>query len=174
MFPYTINPTNSTKAYTLIELMVVVLLIGLMLALAIPRFHDALLTDDLKAATRRMIGTVRCLRNKAVREQKVYRLHFDLESNRFWIEWHPMTNEERAEAREKASGFPGGIRILNVCRTGAGKKEVGDTAIHFNKKGYVEQAVIHLGAEDGRAHTIVLSPFLGTIKTYDRYVEIDQ
>jgi hypothetical protein len=56
---------------------------------------------------------------------------------------------------------------------GIGKKDIGDAVIHFTKKGYIEEAVIHLGAKDGRAHTIVLSPFLGTVKTYDRYVEIE-
>jgi hypothetical protein len=32
--------------------------------------------------------------------------------------------------------------------------------------------VIHLGAEDGREFTLVLNPFLGTIKVYDKYVDI--
>ncbi|NVM21204.1 MAG: prepilin-type N-terminal cleavage/methylation domain-containing protein [Desulfobacterales bacterium] len=167
------NPINRTKGYTLIELTVVVFLIGIMLALSVPRFRYGLFSDTLKVATRRMIGTVKSLRNKAVQDQKAYRLHFDLESERLWIEWNQMTNEEQAVARGKASGLRGGIRILDVCRTGKGKSDVGETAIHFTKKGYVEQAVIHLGSDDGRAHTIELSPFLGTIKTYDKYVEIE-
>ena len=161
-----------SKAYTLVELTVVVFLIGIMLALAVPRVEQALLSDDLKAATRRMIGTVKTLRNNAIREQKVYELHLDMESNRWWVAWDSMTVEDRSEARQKASRLPGEIRILDVCRRGAGKKNMGQTLIRFTPKGYVEQAVIHLGAKDDRAHTIVLSPFLNRIKTYDRYVEI--
>jgi hypothetical protein len=49
---------------------------------------------------------------------------------------------------------------------------VGDAVIRFTKQGYAQQVVIHLGTNDGRAYSLVLSPFLGTIKTYDRYVEI--
>ncbi|MBN1843595.1 MAG: type II secretion system protein [Deltaproteobacteria bacterium] len=162
---------RKTRAYTLIELTVVVFLIGIMLALAVPRVQYALLSDDLKAATRRIVGAVRTLRDKAIREQRTCKLHFDIESSRFWEEQDSMTIEERAEARQNASRLPGSIRILDVCYRGAGKKDVGDTVIHFNRKGYVEPAMIHLGDKAGRASTVVLSPFLGTIKTYDKYVE---
>jgi len=37
----------------------------------------------------------------------------------------------------------------------------------------VEYTAIHLGAEDGREFTLILSPFLGTIKSYDTYVDIE-
>lgn len=160
------------RAYTLIELTVVVFLIGLMLALTVPRIQHSLLSDDLKAATRRMVGTVRTLRDKAIRDQKGYGLYLDLESNQFWVEWSSMTVEQKADARQNASTLPGNIRILDVCRRDSGKQDIGDTVIHFTKKGYVEQAVIHLGTKEGRAYTIVLSPFLGTAKTYDTYVDI--
>ena len=161
------------KGYTLVELTIVVVVIGLMLALTMPRVQHSLVSDDLKAATRRMIGTVKTLRNNAVRDQRAYRLHFDMEASRLWVEWASMTSEEAMQARENASMMPEGIRILDVYRRGTGKKDMGDTAIHFTKKGYVEQAVIHLGSDNGRAHTIVLSPFLDTIKTYDKYLEIE-
>ena len=92
--------------------------------------------------------------------------------NRFWVSWDAMTPEEQGEARQEATALPGGIRVLDVYFKATGKKDMGDTVIHFTKQGYVEPAVIHLGANDGRAHSLVLSPFLPTIKTYDRYVEI--
>lgn len=162
-----------SKAYTLIELAVVVFLIGVMLSLAVPRIQYAMWSDDLRVATRRMIGTIRTLKNDAVRERKAYELHFDMDSNRFWVEWEKMTHDEQANARLKARRLPGSVRVVDVYHSGTGKKNVGDTVIHFSKKGYVEDSVIHLGSDDGRARTIVLSPFLGTIKTYDRYVDIE-
>lgn len=157
--------------YTFIELTVVIFLIGLTLVLTVPRFRYAILTDDLKTTVRRMVGTVRSLRNEAVREQKVYALCFDLESNRFWIESANMTDEERTGAYEKAFQLPAGVRILDVWRREKGKEVAGETAIRFTKKGYIEESVIHLEAEDNRQFTLILSPFLGTVKTYDRYVE---
>ena len=131
-----------------------------------------MLTDDLKATVRRMVGTVRSLRNEAIREQKIYTLHFDLESNRFWIESADITDEGRDLAYEKAYRLPEGVRILDVWRRGTGKKMAGETSIRFTKKGYVEQSIIHLAAEDGREFTLVLSPFLGKVKVHEKYVEI--
>jgi general secretion pathway protein H len=83
-----------------------------------------------------------------------------------------MGEEEMAMARERAFKFPHGIRILDVWHRGRGKKVDGVAVIRFTKKGYVEQTVIHLGAEDGREFSLALSPFLGKIKVYNRYVDI--
>lgn len=163
---------SKTRAYTLVELTVVIFLIGLVLGLTMPKIQLALFTDDLKTASRRMIGTVKTLRERAVQDQKGHMLHFDMALNRFWWSSDDMSVEEQAEARQNATALPGGIRVLDIYFKGTGKKDMGDTVIHFTKQGYVEQAVIHLGANDGRAYSLVLSPFLPTIKTYDRYVEI--
>jgi general secretion pathway protein H len=135
------------KGYTFIEITVVVLLIGLMMALTLPRFRYAMLTDNLKTATRRLIGTIKTIRNEAVREQQGFILYFDLESNRFWPESSAMTEEERLISHERASSLPGGVRILDI--------------------------VIHLASEDGRQFTLVLSPFLGRVRILERYVEFE-
>ena len=168
----TISPSNSTKGYTLIELVVVIVLLGLFLGLAIPRFRYALVTDDLKATTRRMVGLIREVRNEAIREQKVYLVHLDLESNRLWIEYAGMGEEERSLAQDRAFAFPRAVRLLDVWRRGKGKQAHGEVALRFSKKGYVEQTLIHLGADDGREFTLKLSPFLATIKIYDKYVDV--
>ena len=120
-----------------------------------------------------MIGTVGTLRDRAVREQKGYKLYIDMESNRFWVEWDKITPEERSSARQNASAFPGSVRVSDVSRRGSGKKSVGDAVIYFSKKGYVEPVAIHLATDDDRTSTVVLSPFLGKVKTYDGYVEFE-
>lgn len=163
--------SQHSKGFTFIELTVVILLLGLMFALTVPRFQGALLTDDLKGSTRKMIGIIKNLRNEAIREQKDYILHFDLESNRFWIDSTDMTELERATASEEASHLPDGVRIMDVWFRGEGKTMAGETAIRFNKKGYVPQSVIHLGSDDGREFTLVLSPFLRRVKVLETYVD---
>lgn len=165
---------SDTKGYTLIELIVVVVLIGLMMTLTIPRFQTTIVTDDLKSTTRKMVGMIKGLRDEAIREQKVYILHFDLESNRFWIDSTAMNEEERARAAEMATPFPQGVRVLDVWFSGKGKKMTGQTAIRFNRKGYVQPSVVHLGSDDGREFTLVLSPFLGRVKVYETYVEFEE
>ena len=141
------------------------------MVLSVPRLRYAMLTDDLRGTVRRMVGTVRTLRNEAIREQKVYALHFDLESNRLWADSADMTDEERIEAHQKAFQLPKGVRVLDVWRRGKGKEVAGEAVIRFTKKGYMEQSVIHLGAEDGRRFTLIFSPFLGRVKVLEEYIE---
>ena len=162
---------KTKKGYTFIELTVVIFLIGLTLVLTVPRFRYEMLTDDLKATVRRMVGTIRSLRNDAIREQKLYVLCFDLGSNRYWIESADMTDEGRALEYEKALQLPGGVQILDVWSGEMGKKVDGKAAIRFTKKGYIEPSIIHLGAEDGRKFTLELSPFMGKVKVFEKYVE---
>lgn len=164
--------TNNAAAYTLIELTVVIFLIGLMLALTMPRIQYAFVSDDLKTATRRMVGAVKTLREKAVREQKNYQLHFDIGSRRYWEEWTGITEQEQLDVRDNAFELPGNVQIIDVAHRGKEPKSVGGAVIRFNKKGYVEHAVIHLGTKDDRVCSLVTSPFLGTVKIYDEYVEL--
>ena len=158
---------RSKEGFTLIELIVVMMLIGLMTAITVPRFRYALLTDNLKTATRKLAGIVKGLREDAIREHKTLILHFDLDANRFWIDSAGMTEEEQILAREKASSLPKGVRILGVWSKGKDKQVGGETAIRFNKHGYVQQSVIHLGAEDGREFTLELSPFLRRVRVVE-------
>jgi prepilin-type N-terminal cleavage/methylation domain-containing protein len=165
---------QDTRGYTLIELTVVIILIGLLMTLVVPRFQYSLLTDDLKATTRRMVGTIREARNDAIREQKIHYLHFDLESHRFWVDSFGMTEEERTMARANATALPPSIRIQDVWKRGVGKKMAGEVLIRCNKNGYLQQSAIHLGSRDGRQFTLVLRPFLGKVKVLEDYVDFEE
>ena len=160
------------KGYTIIELIVVIFIIGIMLALSMPRFRYAVLTDNLTSTVRRFNGLVKGVRSEAIRKQKAYVLCLDLESNRLWVDSNSMNQEERQAAQERAFVLPDGVTVMDVWRREAGKQAHGEATIYFSKKGYIEHTVIHLGADDGRRFTLVLSPFLGTVKSYDKYVDI--
>jgi prepilin-type N-terminal cleavage/methylation domain-containing protein len=166
------NQSNTTRGFTLIELTVVVFLIGVMLAVSIPRFQYSLITDNLKSATRRIIGLLTNLRSEAIREQKNYFVHFDIGSNQLWIDFDGITKEQREMAQGKALQLPADVRIIDVWKKGKGKSVDGDVNIKFSKKGYAEQTVIHLGTEDGREFTLLINPFLVKIESYDKYVDI--
>lgn len=153
--------------------MVVLVLVGLMVTIAVPRFRYAVLTDNLKGMARRMVGTIINLRNEAVREQRTYLFYLDLDSNRFWSEWVDMASEARRLAREGAFRFPEDVEILDVWFSGKGKQTASEAMIRFNRKGYVQESVIHLGSRDGRRLTLVLSPFHERVKVLDEYVDFE-
>lgn len=159
------------RGYTFVELAVVMVLLGLMASITFPRFRHALLTDDLKATTRKMVGLIKSLRAEAMREHKNLVLHFELESNQFWIHSTDMTEEERILARTKASQLPDGIRVTDVWTQGKGKQMMGEASIRFTKKGYVQQSAIHLRSADGREFTLKLSPFVEKVVVHEKYVD---
>ena len=164
--------SNNTKGFTLIELTVVMSLIGVMLAVSIPRVRYSLITDDLKFATRKIIGIIKSLRNEAIQEHKDYFLHCDIESNQLWIDFDGITREEREMAQEKVFRLSEDVQIIDVWIKGKGKRSEGDVNIKFSKKGYTKQTLIHLGSEDGREFTLLLNPFLMKIESFDKYVDV--
>jgi general secretion pathway protein H len=158
------------RGYTLIELSVVVLLIGMMLLIAVPQVRDTLLNDDLKATTRKLVGAARELRNEAVREQVDYILHLDLNQPSFWTYSADTTAEKRAEIRKGAIRLPEGIRIAGVRHAEEATKTEGEASVRFFHKGYVEPSVIHL-VKDDRAFTLVFNPFLQAVSVYEKNVD---
>lgn len=160
----------NNRGYTLIELSVVVLLIGLMLLIAVPRVRDTLFDDDLKAATRRFISSARELRNDSVREQTDYILHVDLNNPAFWVYPADTTAEKRSELRKSAFRFPEGVRIAGIRQTDEERRTAGEALIHFSRRGYVEPTVVHLAAGE-RVFTLVLNPFLPAMTVYEKYVD---
>jgi prepilin-type N-terminal cleavage/methylation domain-containing protein len=161
------------RGFTLIELVVVLGMLGIMLVITVPRFRQALVTNELKSATRKIIGLVDGLRDKAIRENKDYLLHIDFEENRFWVAEADVTEEERILAKDKGFVLPPDVKVIDVWLMSRGKQAAGEIAIRFNRKGYVEKSVIHLGEGEGDRMSLVLAPFLGDVKTYDTYVDME-
>jgi prepilin-type N-terminal cleavage/methylation domain-containing protein len=160
----------TNRGYTLIELSVVVLLVGMMLLIAVPRVQDTLLNDDLKAVVRRFIGAAHELQSESVREQTDYILHIDLNLPAIWSYTADMTAEKRAELRKGAVRLPEGIRIADVKQADGVKKTEGEVDIRFSMRGYTTPTVIHLAKGD-RVFTLVFNPFLRTVTVYEKEVD---
>lgn len=160
----------TNRGYTLIELSVVVLLVGILLLIAVPRVRDTLLNDDLKVATRRLVGAASELRNESVRERTDWILHIDLNQPALWSTTADTTAEKRAELRKKAVRLPEGIRIVDVRQVNTAKKTEGEAVIRFFRGGYVTPTVIHLAKGD-RTFSLVFHPFLQAVNVYESDVD---
>lgn len=167
------EPKKNISGYTLIELIVVLILLGLMFGLTVPRFRQAIVSDSLDATALRFIGLVQNLREKAISEQVVYVLHIDIRDRRIWSYAVTASEEEQVAARERAYELPLDIRIEDVWTWRNGKLYEEGT-IRFSRKGYIEQSMIHLQSEDGRRISLELTPFLGSIKTHEGYLDFNR
>jgi general secretion pathway protein H len=165
---------SDRPGYTLIELIVVMALIGVILGVAAPKIRDVLANDPLKGTARKMIGLVYDARNESIRTHAAHALHMDMETNRFWIDTEMMSDEERELARKEGPVLPDTVRIQDVWLENKGKKSAGETRILFSEEGYVQPAAIHLTCKDGRKWTLTLSPFIGQVKIFEKYVDFLQ
>ncbi len=161
------------KGYTLLELMVVISLIGILLYITVPRFHEALFSDDVKKTSRWLIFKVRSLKEDAYQQNTDMNLHIDIDSGKFWISDETMDDEKIQQAYEESMDLPEDLRVLDVEYPEGEKISVGEAIIRFYKKGYSDKAIIHIENEDQR-FSYVIEPFLNQIKIHDEYVEFEQ
>jgi type II secretory pathway pseudopilin PulG len=164
---------GSEAAFTLVELLVVCLLLSLTLVVSVPTLRDTLLTDHLKAATRKMIGTIRELREEAVRDQQPFTIYVDMEQNRIWYEKDGEKNPpERQTSIDRGIQLPSSVRILDVWTKSDGRQVQGVASLWITRQGYMDQTAIHL-ADDSDAVSVLFSPFLSSIKVVEGYAGLE-
>ena len=85
------NTVPGQRGYTLIEISVVIVLVGVIFLLAIPRVQDTVTNDRMRSAVRNLSGAARDLKASAVREQVDHYLHLDLDRRVVWNTRDDMT-----------------------------------------------------------------------------------
>jgi len=155
--------------FTLIELIVVISLMGLMLFFTLPRLGDNPFLNDSKQSSRWLIGKVQSLKESAIRDQKQYSLHFDLDSDRIWETNESMSPEEIDDAALNKSYFlPEELRIMDIEYPQKGKIYSGQTEINFYKAGYTDKALVHMQEGDSYL-SFLIEPFLSNVQFFDSY-----
>lgn len=153
------------------ELLLVITLIGVILALAVPATRDTLTGDKLKKASRQLIGMERKLRADAVREQVNYILYIHIPDASYWIVTSDMTPEKQSEIKNTPRHLPADVVITDIVEANNLKKNDGEVRIVFGKNNISSPAIIHL-AHKNDAMTLVINPFLGVTDIFDRYEDI--
>jgi len=90
-----IRVDRTSRGFTLIELVLVILIIGLLFAVVAPSLGGLLRSQKLDAAARTIVGMLKQARVHAATEAKPYRLVIDSEDNTCWLEVLTVTGFER-------------------------------------------------------------------------------
>lgn len=161
--------------FTLMELIVVCTLVGIFLTLTLPNIKESLYADELDTAARKIVGTVRELRNRAIRDYKPYWLHFEMDKGRIWYEPDDGQMEYPSDSRGKtALVLPEQVRLKEVrlfSQEETIKQDV--VSLWISEQGYMDRMVVSVSDTKNRQRTIMFSPFSGSARVYDRYVEND-
>jgi len=161
------------KGFTLIELIVVITLISIMLGFAIPRFQNIVLNDDARKASQWIMLTVSSLKERALREQIQYILNIDMNENRLWITNETMAEDQVQAAMSTGYTLPPDIHVEDVEYPDFQRLTAGQVQIHFYKKGYSDQVIVHLIDNDTEQRSLWIEPFLQQVKLYEKYVSFE-
>jgi len=177
---------KNIRAFTLIEIIVVMALVGTILFFAVPRMEGTLLRDDSRTVSRWIVLNVAELKTKSVQAQTPYILYVDMDNNLFEIgreSGDPFADDpsvdadafmdaDRLEAEESRQRFelPRGYRLTSVRFSEESRKTSGTATIRFHPKGYSDRASIHIRDRDNRQTIYVVEPFLSRVTIHDDHV----
>jgi len=168
-------PSNSQEGFTLLELIIVCLLITVSLAFSVPNLRQALVVDQLSASSRKVIALIKEVRTLAAQEQQPYLIHFDLDGKKIWFQqdtYGPDVENEQENHHPSIQLSPS-VYLQDIQTGTAEKKTSGNVALWINKQGYMDQTILHLADDQDNIISLVLFPFLSTIKVYDTYIGLE-
>jgi prepilin-type N-terminal cleavage/methylation domain-containing protein len=178
------KPGND-KAFTLIELIVVISLISIVLAFALPKLNISFGTDQERKLSAWIVLTVKSLKENALREQIPYILYLDFDNQQMWTA-KDAPAEEKNQEETAASGkpdkekeipqenkylLPQGYKLMDVAFTDDEKIREGIVPIHFYPKGYSDKAIIHIQDADDNRYSYLVESFLPHVKISEEYIE---
>ena len=171
------GPRKDRGAFTLLEIMVVIAIIGAVMAIAVPRF-GGVFEANLKSGIRKLTGSIKFCFHESVIKQSVIRLNIDPLTNEYWptilVSSGNIGQFVGADGTIlKRTRLPRGIRFVDVATPhDIFKKEEEDAFITFYPTGYAEKAVIHLADRAERFYTLVVQPLTGDVQILDGYVDL--
>jgi general secretion pathway protein H len=159
--------------FTLVEIAVVVLIIGIMAALFIPRLPDVG-AWRMKSAARKLARSIGAVYDKAATSKLVYRLTVDMEKNSYFISLLNTGGsfEKKDVLFAKETQLPDGIVFQSVQIPGQGKLTGGQAHIHFFPMGMAQFSAIHIQGRNDEVMTLLIHPLTGRVEILDGYREI--
>ena len=163
---------SRNSGFTLIELIVVITLMGLMLFFSLPRLQNNPFLNDTKKSSRWLISKVQTLRESAIRNQKTYILHFDLDSGMVWETNEAMSPEDIENAVNNSYVLPDNLQIIDIEYPSLGKIHSGQAEVMFYKAGYTNKVLVHM--QDGDTYlSFLIEPFLSDIQIFEKYASFE-
>ena len=155
----TTGKCSSFGGFTLLELLVVLVLAGILSALALPKLSVFLRGDDLRAAAAKAVGLARECGIRARRERQDYELRYDAAAHALIA----VAEGGKAGGKIRPLKLPEKLGRVDFA-TAAGRPAPG---LRFSARGYATPGLLTLAAPDGRALSLAVSPFLGRIEAHE-------
>lgn len=166
------------RGFTLIEISLVILIVGVVLTLVVPRLRDPG-RAELNSQAHRLQLVFKLLRSEAVLGGVAYRLNFDLDQQRYWVSPHDMGSDIDLDkfavdigSLARGTTLDGQVRLTDVSLPAqVGKVAQGQVFTVFYPDGTVEPTVIHLATER-EAVTLWVSLSSSRLKNQQGYHDV--
>ena len=156
---------NSRHSFTLVELLLVLLLLGILAGLALPQFGPTYSRIQLKETADNIADLMRYAQSKAIIKRKIFGLQFDGPKNHYWIvEVKKDFGESSApESYERVSGRFGRMRDVPERISVETEEEL----IHFYPDGTIDRISINLSNHRQERLTVSTLEKTGQVQVFD-------
>ena len=160
-------PVSSGRGFTLMELIIVVVIIGIVVGIALPAFNRIFLKTQLNAAIRDVAETLVYAHQCAVSEGVSCQVNFDLNSQRYWL-----SQGKKPLSSLKPRTLGGGVTMTEVVIAQADKTGRLQNHITFKPDGTVDKCLLYLEDKKGNVYTIVTMKTTGQVRTFNYKYEL--
>ena len=150
----------SQTGFTLMELIVVIVIISIMLIFAIPEFSGKIIRDDTELSLNWIVFNVSKLKKDARYQAKDLFMCINRDTNTISVKnrFPDLDGSDSAVLSEFL--LPGDVCLDGVEFNNIEQETNNDGCIQFYKKGYSDQAIIHISDNDGKEFSCFIHPFL--------------
>ena len=178
-----LNCGNRRTGFTLVELIVVVLLVGLMMGVTITRLDYMVPKYRLRAGVREVSGVLKQGKVRAVASGKDVFFEMDLSRGQYWllVAFPPVDEQGKTvegRAVEYAPVFrrelPDGVSFTDVIFSEKEKITSGNTRIRLSPMGNSQHVIVNLRNRENREIAFRMNGFTGALRYFDERREADE
>ena len=164
---------SHSRAFTLIEVLMVVLLLGVIAGLAVPNFSGTFSSFQLSETAKNIASLMRYAQDHAIARDKKIRVHFDFLSGEYWLEEKiasaDVTQEEldAADIFERVTGKYGRTFVIPKEVTAESENPM----ICFYPDAKIDKARIYLHNKHGNYFTVSTREQANDVQILDFKVE---
>lgn len=152
---------HSPAGFTLVELLLVVLIMGILVGISTPLFKNTYYDFQLTDTAQRISGLVRFAQASAIVERAKFRINFNSEKTKYWLEKEsdPAKPNEFLRISGKfgrANSVPQDIKI-----------EYENDTITFYPDGSADEAVIYFRNKNNKFYTCLIEGQTGYVRLLD-------
>lgn len=160
--------TPNEEGFTLLELVVVILILGLLFGVALPRLYRPVDTGPLRLGATRLAEAIRRVRIYTASEGRLVRMRFTLPEGKWAIEglngkgaWIELPDPPVEKGR-----IPDGVNLRRISIGGRRVFSRGDVSLRFFPSGETEKAEFYLIDRTLEERTLFVHPYYNQVEIF--------